>query len=160
MTSVITFSSDTIWNIYKGRFYITVFYCGPVRVWSEWASVRSCVVVLCSAAPFKLPQRNEPQNDRPVIGKPLTRDERVQHYLYLYLLTIWMICICICTRTGRGLTRKWVGLFWNGRGFNRYVILSMQLIWVDQKLLYLLLIRKLFTWQHQHWASDQWFWSR
>ncbi len=35
----------------------------------------------------------------------VTRDERVQHYLYL--LTIWIICIC--TRTGRGLTRKWVG---------------------------------------------------
>ncbi len=96
-----------------------------------------------------------------------TRDERVQHYLYLYLylLTIWIICIRICTRTGRGLTRKWAGfnlevgrvvLKWAGL----YVILSMQLIWVDQKLLYLLLIRKLFTWQHQHWASDQWFWSR
>ncbi|XP_016417891.1 gamma-glutamyl hydrolase-like [Sinocyclocheilus rhinocerous] len=26
------------------------------------------VVVLCSAAPFKLPQRNEPHNDRPIIG--------------------------------------------------------------------------------------------
>ncbi len=52
----------------------------------------------------------------------VARDERVQHYLYLYLylLTIWIICICICTRTGRGLTRKWVGLSWNGRGFNRY----------------------------------------
>ncbi len=88
-------------------------------------------------------------------------------YLYLYLLNIWIICICIRTRTGRGLTRKWagfnrkwVGLSWNGWVFHRYVILSMQLIWVDQKLLYLLLIRKLFTWQHQHWASDQWFWSR
>ena len=85
------------------------------------------------------------------------RDERVQHYPYL--LTIWIICICICTRSGWGLIQKWVGLSWNVCGFNRFVILSMQLIWVDQKLLYLLLIRKLFTGQHQHWASDQWFWA-
>uniref|UniRef100_A0A9J8CIA3 folate gamma-glutamyl hydrolase n=1 Tax=Cyprinus carpio carpio TaxID=630221 RepID=A0A9J8CIA3_CYPCA len=28
----------------------------------------ACVVVSCSAAPFKLAQRNEPQNDRPIIG--------------------------------------------------------------------------------------------
>lgn len=36
------------------------------------ALVSACVVVLCSAAPFNLLQRNEPQNDRPIIGKPLT----------------------------------------------------------------------------------------
>ena len=77
-------------------------------------------------------------------NKMMNRDERVQHYLYLYLLTVWIICICICTRSGRGLTRKWAGfnpevgrLSWNERGFNRYVILSMQLIWVDQKLLFI-----------------------
>ena len=61
---------------------------------------------------------------------------------------------------------KWAELIWElgvvsygGRGLNQYVILSMQLIWVDQKLLDLLLIRKLFTGQHQHQlcASDQWF---
>ena len=65
------------------------------------------------------------------------RDERVQHYLYLYLylLTIWIICIC--TRSGWDLTQKWVVLSWNERGFNRYVTLSMQLIWVDQKLLFI-----------------------
>ncbi|KAI2661348.1 Gamma-glutamyl hydrolase [Labeo rohita] len=28
----------------------------------------ACVMVLCSAAPFKLPQRIEPENDRPIIG--------------------------------------------------------------------------------------------
>ncbi|XP_073675688.1 gamma-glutamyl hydrolase [Garra rufa] len=42
--------------------------------WSLWvrmgfsAFVWVCVGALCSAAPFKLPQRIEPENDRPIIG--------------------------------------------------------------------------------------------
>ncbi len=51
------------------------------------ALVCACVVVLCSAAPFKLPQRNEPQNDRPVIGKPLTIILCVKQMCALQLLT-------------------------------------------------------------------------
>ncbi len=75
MTSLITFSSDTIWNIYKWRStQCQLVFCGPVCVvrMGFSALVCACVVVLCSGAPFNLPQRNEPQNDRPIIGKPLT----------------------------------------------------------------------------------------
>lgn len=57
--------------------------------------------------------------------------------------------IRICTGSGRGLSQKWVGKLKVGvfvlkwAGFNPYVILSMELIRVDQTLLYVLLIRKL-----------------
>lgn len=75
MTSLITFSLDTIWNIYKWRSTRSqLVFRGPVCVDSMGFSALlcACVVVSCSAAPFKLAQRNEPQNDRPIIGKPLT----------------------------------------------------------------------------------------
>ncbi len=50
---------------------------------------------------------------------------------YLYLYSDWA---GPNPESGRDLTWKWGGVTWNGRGFNRYVILSMQLIWVDQKI--------------------------
>ena len=56
-------------------------------------------------------------------------------------LTIYIICIRIRTRRGRGINRKWA---WFGRkwvGLYRYVILSLKLICIDQKLLYLLFLK-------------------
>lgn len=70
MTSFRTFSLDTIYFWYN--WIRTQTSCENQKVRMAFGALLcACVMVLCSAAPFKLPQRIEPENDRPIIGKPL-----------------------------------------------------------------------------------------